>query len=478
MFNRVENIFIILVFTLVAQAKHPVPEIKRPPNVILIAVDTLRSDHLGCYGYLRNTSPNIDAFADQGVLFEKCYSPATWTLPAFMSVFTGLMPLVHNCNYSTMPSLLSSIPTLPEQFKSRGYYCAAVVSSPAISGKYGFSRGFDSYDDYSVFLAAGVGDFAGDVQSKHKNINDIVSGAIVTLQAKIMMDRAKKSNKPFFLFIVYFDPHAFYVPPVPYNTMFDPNYSGTICGRDLFKAKFSSAQDRDLQHLAALYDGEIRYTDDQIGDLLKKIDQISAPEDTITIFISDHGEAFLEHGKVEHANNPYREEVCVPMIWRWPGVLPEGHRVKEPVWLVDIVSTFKELMDFDKPDILQGKSLWPLFRGGQTSHKRSIYSQKAYGLHPEHIALTQGNLRCHVLFDKELHQKSRYEFYDITKDPWEQINRIESEPLQFPAMKRSMARMWQQCVDIRTFYEKGGTRAPIDLTEEDRRRLKSLGYIE
>ena len=468
--------FIVVLATVVVPVIGQAPTIEQPPNVVMIAIDTLRSDHLGCYGYRRSVSPQVDALATQGVLFERCYSAASWTVPSFMSMFTGLMPLVHGC-HSRPQRLSASIPTLPEQFKALGYFCGAVISNPCMIDKWGFGRGFDEYDNYSVFLIAGVEDFVDNSQPGHTAINEIVTGSIVTRQAKTLMERAKKTGKPCFIFILYFDPHQNYVPPPPYNTVFDPDYKGHIDGRDV--GLLSAPEDRDLQHLIALYDGEIAYTDTQIGELTTIIDAVFDPKHTLTILLSDHGEAFGEHGNFLHGHSAYREEVRVPMIWRWLGVLPEGHRVKGAVSTLDMAQSLKELLHFEQMNLQQGESLWPGLLGGQLPYDRLIFSQKAnasYATHI-HIALTRNNLRCHALFEPNLHKESRYEFYDIAKDPWEKTNIVESRPLHLDAMTKSIAAFWSDCENIRTLYGKGGATTPVQLTEEERRRLESLGYL-
>ncbi len=476
---KVLGFIILIIFPALPVALHAkghAPKIDRPPNVVLIAIDTLRSDHLGCYGYSRPTSPNIDQFASEGVIFEQCYSIASWTLPSFMSMFTGLMPAVHRCTQDR-DRLSSSIPTLPEQFKKRGYYCAAVICNPHLNGKYGFGRGFDLYDDDSVFLGAELGSLAINSNQDAGNVRDMVTGEILTQQAKLVMDQAKKLGKPFFLFFLYFDPHDSYIPPPPYNRRFDPDYRGRINGRDMSSMKDQLPEGRDLQHLVALYDGEIAYTDAQIGQLLKKLDEVSDPTNTLTILISDHGEAFAEHGTLLHGNSAYREEISVPMIWRWPGVLPKGHRVKAPVCNLDIVKTLKELMHFEDFDLLQGESLWPVLLGGKGPVGRQVFSQKAYQP-PCHVALTQGNLRCHARFDIEFDaSKAKFELYNISLDPWEHKHIIEVVPSRLAEMKRSIAQIWSECMDLRKYYAQKGPKVPVDMTDEERRRLESLGYV-
>jgi len=166
MIHRASLIVIILVCAVIvpvtAGLHQAAPRIKTPPNIVLIAIDTLRRDHLGCYGYKRPVSPNIDKLAAEGVLFERSYSPASWTLPSFTSMFTGLLPATHGITRGSGQRLVAAIPTLAEHLKKKGYYCTAVVSNPCAAGKYGLAKGFDVYDDYSIHLGAELGMFAVD----------------------------------------------------------------------------------------------------------------------------------------------------------------------------------------------------------------------------------------------------------------------------------------------------------------------------
>lgn len=461
-------ISVFLLFPVSAGAKIPFCQDKQPPNIIIIAVDTLRADHLGCYGYYRPTSPHIDRLASEGVLFEQCYSPSAWTLPSFMSMFTGLMPEVHKCTYFRCPPLADSIPTLPEQFKARGYFCGAVVCNGLVGGRYGFYRGFDIYDDYSVFLDVGINSFAETLYDDHRNIGNVVFGDIVTHHTKCLIERADKSGKPLFLFILYYAPHNEYIPPHPYNMLYDPDYQGRVSGYNIKDFKNSPPDGRDLQHVIARYDGEITYVDNQIGEILQKINDISDPNNTITILVSDHGEAFAEHGKMIHGNSAYREEVHVPMIWKWPGVLAKGHRVRAPVSTLDIAKTLKELIPLETLHLLQGESLWPGLSGGNMPEDRPVFSREG-----DHIAITLNNLRCH--FNKG------YELYDISKDPREQHKLAESSNSHFLAsMKISLEKFQCECTNIHSFYHGKQVKQKVEilpLTEEEKRRLESLGYI-
>ena len=457
-----------------------IPRPDRLPNIVLVAVDTLRADHLGCYGYQRPVSPNIDRLASEGVLFERCYSAASWTLPSFMSMFTGLMPEAHGVTELDGRSLSVVIETLPEQLKQRGYTCLAVVSNPCIGRQYGFARGFDTYDDFSVCREAELGALGLDDEQDSGGVNDRVTGQMVNQQAGALLDKAKASGKPFFLFVHYFDPHDSYVPPSPYDTVFDPGYRGAMDGRGLPSMRASPPSGEDLNHLIARYDGEIGYTDELVGELVAKIDSISKPGDTLIVLVSDHGEAFGEHGKLLHGNGAYREELHVPMIWRWPGVLPKGKRVSSVVSTIDLAKTLKEVARAGGPDLTQGQSLWPHLLGG-AQQDRSVLSQKALPTHGwgHHLALTRGEFRLHTRFNRDLSEKGvSFELHNVSQDRLEQDNCAELNPAVALSTREELGRLWSECKEIRTYYQAKRADSKVELTEDQRRILKGLGYLK
>ncbi|MGE5612148.1 MAG: sulfatase [Bacillota bacterium] len=470
-------IFALLLLLPLANAQDPPPVPLRPPNIILIAIDTVRSDHLGCYGYPHATSPNIDRLAAEGVLFEQCYSVAGWTLPAFMSIFTGLLPAAHNCR-DIETALSPTLPTLPEKLHDKGYFCAAVVANPYLSAKFGFGRGFDKYDDYTVFLDAELALLAADKPRQYTQVTDLVTGSTVTQQAQHLLAVARKSGKPLFLFVHYFDPHDSYIPPMPFDRQFDPDYQGSITGRQLPASRNAPPSARDLAHLRALYDGEIAFDDAQLGQFLKTLDATFDPASTLLILLSDHGEAFGEHGSLLHGNSVYRQELQVPMIWRWPGVLPKKHRVKTPVAITDIPATLAALLRIENFNPPHARALWPALTGGQVSEPSDILSDKCLGP-TQHIALTRGPLRLHARFDTSPNEpNTRYEFYDLSSDPNEQRNLIATHPPHLVPMKTSLLRLWADCLRLRQTAHPDPAANRVQLNDKERQRLKGLGYTD
>jgi arylsulfatase A-like enzyme len=342
--KRIRLVFVACIVALLCCGGKP-----EPFNVIIIAVDTLRADHLGCYGYSRDTSPNIDTLARQGVLCEMCISPAPWTLPSFSTIFTSLYPTQHGAE-TVHSTLRQSVPTLAEILKEQGYTTGAVINAPALKPAYGVDRGFDHY---------------------HMTPEEGRIADGTTLDALEWLDSV--GDIPFFAFLHYFDPHLPYSPPSPYDKMFTVKYDGSV-GYSFNLEGFSRVRDSmfvqmqeltraDWRRIVDLYDGEITFTDAAIADLLKGLDERNLRDNTLIVFLSDHGEEFFEHGGFEHGHTLYQELIHVPLLFRLPGKLPQGARLSRPVRLLDVAPTILDFLDIEAPGNFEGVSLRPLLEG-------------------------------------------------------------------------------------------------------------------
>jgi arylsulfatase A-like enzyme len=322
----------------------------KPRNVLVIAIDTLRSDHLHCYGYGRETSPNIDRLADEGALFENAISQAPWTLPSFGTVFTSLYPTQHGATVVDT-RMRTSFPTLASILKNRGFDVAAVVNAPVFRPEFGLGRGFDHYDVPPV----GV----------QRRADETTRAALEWLDGA--------GDRPFFLFVHYFDPHLSYSPPAPYDTRFDPGYAGPV-GRSFDLDYFGSEDPKkmhdeiaalspaDIEHIKALYDGEIAFTDSAVGALLKGLGSRRLADNTLVVILSDHGEEFLDHGGLDHGHSLYGELARVPLIFRFPGAILPHTRIERYVRLLDVTPTILDMLDIDTDSHFEGVSRKPLLR--------------------------------------------------------------------------------------------------------------------
>jgi arylsulfatase A-like enzyme len=298
-----------------------------PPNVVLVTLDTTRADHLGCYGYDGDTSPNLDRFAEQAILYERAYSTSSWTAPSHASIFTGLLPMQHGADVALdtrrLRPLGEELSTLAELLAEAGYRTAGVVSGPALRRDLGFAQGFEIYDDGgTVGLAAIHG----------KRAKRAADQAIAHLE--------RFAEEPYFLFVNFYDPHAPYRPPPPHDSSLPPATAKDPTPRliALLKAGVPPVpvESLDLETrtayagIVAGYDAEIRYMDHHLGRLLDAIAVSPRSDETLIIITGDHGESFGEHYYFGHTLHLYEDNVRVPLLVRPPGTT-EARRVTEPV---------------------------------------------------------------------------------------------------------------------------------------------------
>jgi arylsulfatase A-like enzyme len=322
----------------------PVPTSSVPttrPNVVLISIDTTRADHLGCYGYPKPTTPNLDRWAKRSVLFRNCRSQAPWTLPSHMSAFTSLTPTQHSVDNLNM-ILPPSVPMLAELLQEAGYQTAALVNNGQMKAHWGFSRGFDTWREFEVDTPQG-------------NCDHITSQALAWL-AKAPRD------KPHFLFLHYYDAHDPYSAPDEFRKKMGTTLSGDEA-RELC-VRYRTPQEKldrpqMLDDVVAAYDAEIAWLDSQLERLLS-----SLPEDTLVVLFADHGESFKEHGWMLHGATLFDEETHVPLILRLPGQKAAGTISDESVMLLDLAPTILMQCGVKPPAMQQGRNLAPLWQGG------------------------------------------------------------------------------------------------------------------
>ncbi|HET8644558.1 MAG TPA: sulfatase, partial [Vicinamibacteria bacterium] len=268
----------------------------RARGIVLVSIDTLRRDHVGAYGYGRPTTPRLDALAAGGLVLDDAVSSSSWTLPAHLTLLTGVDPGAHG-GVDMHHGFNRRTSSLPDLLRAQGYATRAVTSHLYVSSVYGLDHGFEHLDFHQDRKAADVADRAID-----------------------LIDRV--GDRPFFLFLHFYDPHWHYDPPPETLRLFETGYAGTLSGnwRDFSTRTRENLAPADLAHLLALYDGEIRYTDDQLGRVLDHLKARGLDKTTLVAVTSDHGEEFLEHGSWEHQKTLYEEVVRVPLLLAGPGV--------------------------------------------------------------------------------------------------------------------------------------------------------------
>lgn len=425
------------------------------PNVLLISIDSLRADHLGCYGYERDTSPAIDALAAAGVLFECAVSQAPWTLPSHASLLTSLYGRTHQTN-AIEKRLPPTVPTLAGTLEADGYETAGVVSGTFMQKRFGLDSGFGWYDDEIA-------------QFDHKRSHEAVTSPDIHRKAESILDGVEE---PFMLFLHYWDVHYDYDPPAPYDTKFDPGYKGKLDSKNFIRSKriHPEMPARGLQHVVALYDGEIAWVDQHIGQLMAALESRGLDERTIVVLTADHGDEFFEHGNKGHSHSLYDELVHVPLIVRGPGALA-GHRVPEPVELIDVMPTVLDLVGTPAPGGLQGRSLRAALLGEalpsipvftETNRARTSKAE------PWSFAwsVRDGSRKYHeFLPGPEGGEDRPPEMYDLATDPGEQTDLWrDGDDLA------GLLKAWRDRVPLGTSV----TNAGVDEATMD--ELKKLGY--
>ncbi len=303
-------------------------------NVVLILLDTVNADHLGCYGYVRDTSPTIDSLAETGIIYMNCQAQAPWTLPSMASILTGLTERSHGCGqYLDGPRGLDlEVPTLATLFKGDGYSTCSLVNIAFLAEPFGMAK------DYDYFWSWIDWDDKADI---------IVDRFLEHL-------RSGEMDEPFFTTIHFFDPHLPYDPPPPYDKFFKSSGTGGVTEWPAWESCYDPVI---IEHMTALYDSEIRWTDSQLSRLLAGMRELGLTENTIFVLVADHGEEFMEHGDYGHSRNLYQEALHVPLIITGPGI-QAGGVVFENVAQIDILPTLLNFLEIDAPENVEGIDLF------------------------------------------------------------------------------------------------------------------------
>ncbi|MFQ5669727.1 MAG: sulfatase [Acidobacteriota bacterium] len=319
-------------------AAPPGPPPGAPRGIVLVSIDTLRADHLGCYGYRRPTSPFLDQMARRGVLFENAVSSAPWTLPSHASLLTGLYPSAHRA-IEGHQAVAPGVRLAAEWLRQAGYATGGVVASWFVSRRYGFDRGFDHFEDFG--------------QSAATNTRQKIAARQVVDDAAAWLRTV--DGQPFFLFLHFYDPHFNYDPPDG-HALFDTGYQGP---RPRYR-KYAYYLEHPLPPAlladeVARYDGEIHYVDAQLRRLYGILEKTGRAADTLLLVTADHGEEFFEHGSWGHAHTLHQELMRVPLLVAGPGVAG-GRRIPFQVRQVDLLPTLLEAVGAARPAGLHGRS--------------------------------------------------------------------------------------------------------------------------
>jgi tetratricopeptide (TPR) repeat protein len=387
--------------------------------VVLISIDTLRSDHLPAYGYTGVATPNIDKLRADSILYQRAYSHVPLTLPSHATILTGMLPADNGVRDNMGNRLGDSVPTLPELLKKNGYATGGAVSAFVLRRETGIARGFDFFDDATKSMAGEL--TLGRIQ---RIAGDTLHVAQKWLDAQ--------NGRPFFFFLHLYDPHTPYAPPEPFMGMY-----------------------------ANHYDGEIAYADSVVGQLIDQLKRNGVYDKALIIFLSDHGEGLNEHGEEEHGIFLYREALQVPLLVKLPKSRKSGSVVTTPVELVDVFPTILErtMTPMPKTGRRLGQSLLTFVQG--SSPPRQIYSETYY----PRLHFGWSDLHSMIEGDEHFIRSPDPELFNLAADPGEKKNVVQEDRRSYTRLRAAIEP-----------YVKDAA-SPSKLDPEEAAKLVALGYI-
>ncbi|RLE00696.1 MAG: hypothetical protein DRJ11_11240 [Candidatus Aminicenantes bacterium] len=441
------------------------------PNVILISLDTLRADHLSCYGYPRQTTPNLEKLCSEAVLFANVFSTTSWTLPAHVSLLTGLDNRHHLVSKKN-PYIETNLITLADFLRNNGYKTIAITGGGLVSARFGFAKGFESYIEY---------------KNSHK-----WKASARLLFADFSQWLNKNKCKKFFAFLHTYQTHEPYFSPEPFNSMFFEGKKMPWKKANMQKLLFSPNHPDEFkaltpeqrENIIALYDGEIRFTDEKlIKPLINLLKSLKIYENTMIIFTSDHGEEFFERRAWLHGHSLYNELIHVPLIIKFPNMKYKNLRVTEVGRVTDIMPTILEVIGLDYNDNeLDGKSLLSLLKG-KKEDRISISDLEAIHYPPElpsRIAVYQRPFKFIINNNFNLPPEhfqpappptAKFELYNIEKDPEEKQNIAQYHPKLVRQFIRLINKLYIEEMKKMIRPQKKGRK-------ELEKSMRALGYIK
>lgn len=432
-------------------------------NILIVLFDALRADQIEPYGNQIVRTPNMSRLASRGVTFLNAFSQCCWTRTSVASLLTSLYPSVHQTT-NEKRALSSEVQYLPEILHGLGYRTAIHQNNPNIASIWGFDRGFDV--DKPIYEIKGY-DMVKD------NRNELAWEAILSplLQADV--------PQPFFVYYHDADPHSPYTPPAPYDRKYDPDYLGGIDGSvDVLKIvdvdhRVMFLKQSDIHHIQALYQGEISYMDELLGRILDRLEETGLDKNTLVVFLSDHGEEFMEHGGFEHSKSLYEEVLHVPLILSLPGVIPQGKKIAAHAQLVDVPPTILDLLGMEIPASMQGTSLLSLISAGEdyVPDRPTFAEWNAAGYDLLSVRFRQWKLIGSMRYDGV----RQWSLYNLKKDPMESVNYWVHEARVGKTLLQML--QWQMKINA-----KAEIKAPLTISEDQMdpemvQRLRGLGYI-
>jgi len=392
----------------------------RPPNLLLVTIDTLRADRVSAYGYGRPTTPVLDALAARGARFSNAQSASPLTGPSHATILTGHYPPVHGVRDNARFSIAAASTTLAERLGRAGYETAASVGAFPVAGAFGFARGFSTFDEGFHATAQG--------QVAERPANEVADVAVGWL--------SRRGAKPFLAWVHFYDPHEPYAPPAAERARF-----------------------------AHPYDGEIAFTDAQLGRLLEALRAAGVEERTLVVVLSDHGEGLGEHGESTHGLLLYESTLRVPLVIAGPGV-PPGRVVEERVGTIDVLPTLLALLGLPRPEGLPGRDLRPAMSGSRL-RPEPLYAESLYG----RLNCRWAPLRAWTEGGVKLVAGRHDELFDLDADAGEQGDLAAAQPERRQRLRAALDRA------VAAMAPGGDRASPARLSAEQTEALRALGYV-
>jgi arylsulfatase A-like enzyme len=465
------------------------------PNILLIVMDCVRADHFSCYGYHRPTTPNIDRVADQGVRFATAIAPAAWTVPTIASMFTGTYPPTHNA-VNGHAYLDNRLYTLAELLGALGYRTIGFGNNGWVSHSAGMSRGFHIFKENFRWPGRKMTHLAMRLFYKAFLLTRGVKfkGAYDTNRAiRSWLKHHHDDSAPFFLFVHYNEAHAPYRPPARYARRFLNNVSWTEARKvnqdhAAYHSGYAPMGSREFKILRALYDGEIAYLDGQMQMIFQALTDLDIIDETVLIITADHGDNQGEHNLMDHKYCLYDTLIHVPLIIRYPPLLPTGLVINQTVQTVDIFPTIMDILNVERADLarqFQGYSLLPEklpHRPAQfaVAERRNFSPRlgETFAKYPDfdYTVYERDQTAIRTMTHKYIWASDgRDELYEIAVDPGEKHNMIADHPEQVRALRKMLSEHLER-------VSADGLPEPVvdgmpEMDEQIIEHLRDLGYI-
>jgi len=456
-----------------------------PPDLLLVTIDTLSADHLGCYGAAHGATPTLDSLATAGVVFENAYAQIPITLPAHTTLLTGTRPLTHGIDYNGFRRLGERLDTLAEMLRNEGLACAAFVSAAPLESRYGLDRGFELYHDR----------FRGERRASWRRA--LLTGVCARmLTVQVLLDRIGLAPKALlersarttihevgawleggggarFAWVHLFDPHAPHTPPADLAPRFRSEIAGNAIeeaaeGGDSPPLRRSSEDPSGFD--ADLYVAEVAAVDRALGALFASWRQTAGGRSSIVTVVADHGEHLGEHGYYGHSQSLFEPALRIPWIVSAPGTVPAGRRVAQPVQQLDFLPTLLELLGLPAHPSAEGRSLAPLMDGGAIADLPILL--QAQGPDGRRLGVRHGRWKLIADWPKEHDEPVALWLYDLVNDPSELRNQGRARPERTEEMLAGLRLMLGNAAPVVAASEE------LAVDPEELRKLEALGYVQ